>query len=69
MRASVLPPREAPVFIVMLVSARMLPAIALVVPMVAELPTCHHTPHAVAPFSRTTAEADAVVSVLAIWNT
>ena len=68
LRASVLPLRLAPVVIVMLVSARMFPAIELAVPMVAELVTCHHTPQAEAPFRRTTDEAEAVVSELAIWK-
>src|SRR6187397_1695398 len=66
-RASVRPFRVAPVFIVMLVSARMFPAMALVVPTVAELVTCHQTPHAEAPFSSRIDEAVAVVSELPDW--
>jgi len=68
LRARVLPLSVALVFNVMLVRARMFPAIALAVPRVAELVTCHQTPQAEAPFWRTTDEADAVVRELAIWK-
>jgi hypothetical protein len=46
----------------------MFPNIALVVPTVAELVTCHHTPQAAAPLIGTTDEAAAVVSELPIWK-
>ena len=45
-RAKALPSRVAPLFIVMLASARMLPLNAVRVPRVAELPTCQNTLHA-----------------------
>lgn len=67
-RAKALPFKVALVFIVMLVSAKMFPAIAVVVSIVAELVTCHHTPQAEAPPCRTTDEPGAVVSELAIWK-
>ena len=67
-RARVLPFKLAPLFNVMLLSAMMFPCIAVVVPMVAELVTCHHTPQAAAPLIRTTAEPVAVVSELAVWK-
>jgi len=53
----------APVFSVIDVVARMEPAKFVVVPKVAELPTCQNTLHACAPFSSTTVLVDAVVSV------
>jgi len=53
----------APVFSVIDVVARIDPAKSLVVPKVAELPTCQNTLHACAPFSSTTELADAVVNV------
>lgn len=66
-RAKALPFKLAPVFSVMLVSAKMFPAIVVVVSITAELVTCHHTPpQAEAPLSRTTDEPGAVVSELAI---
>lgn len=68
-RASALPLTVAPVVRVMLVSARMLPTNAVVVPRVAELPTCQNTLQSVAPLRRTTVELLAVVSVLPIWKT
>jgi len=45
-RAKALPDTSAPVFRVMLVSARMFPTNAVPVPRVAELPTCQNTLHA-----------------------
>ena len=42
-RARILPDMVAPVFTVMLVSARIFPANAVFVPSVAELPTCQNT--------------------------
>jgi len=71
LRASALPPRLALVAMVMLVSARMLPCIALKVPIEAELPTCHQMSHGVAPLMRLTLEAagpEAVVSAV-VWIT
>jgi hypothetical protein len=44
------------------VRANMVPEKLLVVPMVAELPTCQKTLHAWAPFSRTTELPDAAIS-------
>ena len=46
----------------------MVPAKALVVPSVAELPTCQNTLQACAPFSSTTELPDAVVSVEPAWK-
>jgi len=67
--ASALPTIEAPVLIVMLVPARMLPLNVVVVPIVAEMPTSQKTLHALPPPAMTTDEALAVVNVLPIWNT
>ena len=58
-----------PVFRVMLAKARMFPANAVLVPKVAELPTCQYTSPSSALFVKTTAELLAVVSVLPIWKT
>ena len=44
--ANARPDSEVPVFSVILLSARMLPTIAVAVPSVAELPTCQNTLHA-----------------------
>ena len=52
----------------MLVSARMLPANALLVPREAELPTCQKTEPPWPPFVKATDEKDAVVSALPILN-
>jgi hypothetical protein len=52
----------APVFNVIDVVARIDPAKLVVVPRVAELPTCQNTLHACAPFSSATLLVDAVVS-------
>jgi len=65
-RARTLPFTFAPVFRVMLASARTLPASEVVVPTVAELPTCHHTPQAEAPLLSVTEALLAVVSVVPI---
>src|ERR1017187_7282316 len=65
-RARTLPSVLAPVFRVILVSARTFPANEVVVPRVAELPTCHHTPQAEAPLLSVTEEPLAVVSVVPI---
>jgi len=67
--ASALPTIEAPVLIVMLVPARMLPLNVVVVPIVAEMPTSQKTLHALPPPAMTTDEALAVVNVLPIWKT
>jgi hypothetical protein len=68
-RAKALPSTVALVFRVILDSAKMFPTIAVDVPIVAELVTCHHTPQAEAPLVSATEEPVAVVSELAIWNT
>src|SRR4051794_14799396 len=67
-RASVRPESVAPVFSVMLVSARMLPAKTVFVPSVAELPTCQKMLQLVAPLISATFEMLAVVKVLPILN-
>jgi hypothetical protein len=67
-RAKARPSKVALVFIVMLVSAKMFPTIAVDVPIVAELVTCHHTPQAAAPLVSAIEELLAVVSELAIWK-
>ncbi len=67
-RARARPFKVALVFMVMLVSAKMFPTIAVVVPIVAELVTCHHTPQAEAPLVSAIEELLAVVSELAIWK-
>jgi len=59
----------APVFNVMLVSAMMFPVKAVVVPIVAELPTCQKMLHSEPPLISTTDALEAVVSVLPILNT
>ena len=68
-RAKVRPVRLAPVFMVMLVSARMFPTNVVPEPMVAELLTCHCTPHALPPLITETVEPDEVMSVLDIRKT
>ena len=67
-RAKALPARLALVFMVMLVSARMFPVKSVVVPRVAELPTCQNTWHCPPPLMMTTDELLAVVSVVPIWK-
>ena len=57
---------EAPVVMVMLVSARIFPANAVPVPRVAELPTCQKTFLSTSPLVKITAELLAVVSALPI---
>jgi hypothetical protein len=66
--ARALPDKLAPVFKVMLVNARMFPMNEVVVPRVAELPTCQNTSQAEAPLMGFTEELLAVVSVLPIWK-
>ncbi|KJF15617.1 hypothetical protein AXFE_35410 [Acidithrix ferrooxidans] len=61
--AKMRPLTVAPVFRVTEVSANMVPAKFVVVPRVAELPTCQKTLHACAPFSNTTVLDEAVVRV------
>src|SRR5450830_406231 len=68
-RARSLPDAFAPVVKVMLVSARMFPANEVVVPRVAELPTCQNTLQFDPPLMTWTTELLAVVSVLPIWKT
>ena len=53
----------------MLASARMFPLKVVVVPSVAELPTCQNAPQDWPPLMKTTLEPLAVVSVLPIWKT
>jgi len=68
-RASARPDTLAPVVKLMLVSARMFPTKVVVVPTVAELPTCQKTLHGEPPLISRTDELLAVVSVLPILNT
>ena len=65
-RARALPWRVAPVLSEIDESAKMFPENALVVPTVAEVPTCQNTLEAWAPLIRTTLLPDAVVNVLPI---
>src|SRR6266446_1985693 len=65
-RAKTRPVTLAPVVMVSLIFARMLPAKAVLVPSVAKLPTCQNTFPAVAPLARTTEDLLAVVSVVPI---
>jgi hypothetical protein len=58
----------APLFRAMLVSARILPLNAVVVPRVAELPTCQNTLQSEPPLIMRTDELLAVVSLLPIWK-
>ncbi len=58
----------APVFRVIEVVARIVPAKSVVVPRVAELPTCQNTLQACAPFSSATVLVEAVVSVEPAWK-
>jgi hypothetical protein len=50
------------------VNARMVPAKLLVVPSVAELPTCQKTLHACAPFSSSTVLPEALINVEPVWK-
>jgi hypothetical protein len=68
-RANTLPDMLTPVFTVILASARIFPLKVVVVPSVAELPTCQNTLQGEALLIRTTDDADAVVSVLPILKT
>jgi len=67
-RAKALPFKFEPVFSVMLVSAKIFPTMAVLVPMVAELVTCHHTPQAEAPLVNAIDDELAVVSELPNWK-
>jgi len=58
----------APVFIEIDARARMLPTNEVVVPIVAELPTCQSTLHACTPTDNTTRLPGAVMSVLTAWK-
>src|SRR4029078_8497807 len=66
LRASARPTRLAPVVMVMLVSARMLPTSEVEVPTVADEPTCQNTLHGDPLPLMITDELEAVVSVLPI---
>jgi len=66
LRASARPVTRAPVVSVMLVNTRIFPANEVVVPTVAELPTCQNTLHGEPPLITATDEPLAVVSVLPI---
>ena len=68
LRARSLPFTVAPSFTEIDVKARMLPWNAVLVPSVAELPTCQKTLHAWAPLTRLTLLSVAVMSVDAIWK-
>ena len=68
LRASSLPSTVAPVFSVIDVRARIVPLKFVVVPSVAELPTCQKTLHGEAPLTSFTWLADAVISVDAAWK-
>jgi len=69
LRARALPVSEAAVLRVIEVSATIFPMNLVLVPKVAELPTCQKTLPATAPPSKTTAESDAVVKVDPILKT
>jgi len=68
LRAKALPDTLAPVLRVTLVSARIFPANVVVVPIVAELPTCQNTLQGLPPLTIRTDAWLAVVSVLPIWK-
>ena len=68
LRATRLPFTLAPLFTEIDVKARMLPWNAVLVPSVAELPTCQKTLHAWAPLTRRTLLSVAVTSVDGIWK-
>ena len=67
-RARARPCSVAPVSIEIDVRARMLPTIAVVEPMVAELPTCQNTLHGCTPPVSTTLLPGPVMSVLTLWK-
>jgi len=66
--AKALPETRAPVSKLMLVRARMFPKNDVVVPRVAELPTCQYALHLLPPLIMATDESEAVMRVLAIWK-
>ena len=68
LRARSLPFTVTPSFTEIDVEARMLPWNAVLVPSVAELPTCQKTLHAWAPLTRRTSLSVAVMSVDGIWK-
>lgn len=68
LRANTLPRSVAPVSSVAEVSAMIVPTKLLVVPRVAELPTCQKTLHACAPFSSTTLLPEAEIKVEPAWK-
>ena len=68
-RANMRPMAVAPVFMVMEVSARMVPRKLVAVPSVAELPTCQKTLQDRAPLVSNTRLLLAVVSVEPTWKT
>ena len=65
-RANALPDNDAPVFSVMELNAMIFPTKLVVVPSVAELPTCQYTLPEWPPLVGVTLLLDAVVSVLPI---
>lgn len=67
--AKALPQITTFVVMVMLAFAMMLPLNLLVVPRVAELPTCQNISQCFVQFASETIELLAVVSVLPIWKT
>ncbi len=68
LRAKSLPFTVAPLFTEIDVKAMTVPWSAVLVPSVAELPTCQKTLHAWAPLMRLTPRSVAVVSVDATWK-
>ena len=68
LRANTLPRSVAPVSSVAEASAMIVPTKLLVVPRVAELPTCQKTLHACAPFSSTTLLPEAEIKVEPAWK-
>ena len=69
LRASNRPVTVAPVVAAMDVNANTVPTNTEFVPSVAELVTCQNTLHGLPPLMICTVLFDAVMSVLAVWNT
>jgi hypothetical protein len=67
-RASTRPVTVVPVCTVAEVNAKMLPTKVVLVPKVAELPTCQNTLHAWAPLISATVLFDAVIRVDPTWK-
>ena len=67
-RAKSLPSTVVPVVAAIDARARTFPLNVVVVPRVAELPTCQKTLHAWAPLIRLTLLPEAVIRVEAIWK-